>query len=318
MEFRTKINLLESGLPKIDYSSKIFGIGSCFAQNLGEKLEYFQFSQLTNPFGIIFNPASLATLLERITSRKQFEEKDCFLLNDVWQSFELHSCMNALTQDDFLQTANKTLSKAQEFLSSCTHVVLTFGTSWVYELKENQVIVANCHKVPQFNFEKRLLSLQEIQESLNRIDKAIKQINPETTILYTISPVRHLKDGFEENFISKSQLRIASHEFSKSNKKWKYFPSYEIMMDELRDYRFYATDMLHPNDLAIDYIWDKFIKVWVETETMALMKQVDSIQKRKNHKPFNSSSEKHQAFLIKLRNDIEELRTHIPNLQIKV
>ncbi|WP_228850741.1 GSCFA domain-containing protein [Aegicerativicinus sediminis] len=315
MDFRTRISISEKGDSKLNYNSKLFGIGSCFAENLGDKLDYFQFQNLTNPFGVIFNPNSICRLLDRIVNSELFKEEDCFFFNDQWQSYELHSRMNAITREEFLNKANSTLTIAHNFIKSCTHLVLTLGTAWVYELKDNSVTVANCHKVPQDKFLKRLLSKDEIQDSLSKINDLIRAINNEAIIIYTISPVRHLKDGFVENNISKSQLLVASYEFTEQLSHWYYFPSYEILMDDLRDYRFYAEDMLHPNSIAIDYVWEKFSNTLIAKDVVNLMKKVDSIRKRKRHIPFNPDTESHKEFLKKLEIDIESLKQFIPNLE---
>ena len=193
-------------------------------------------------------------------------------------------------------------------LKSNTHIIITLGTSWVYRLLESDEIIANCHKVSQHKFKKELLSIEEINKSLSSIISLIRKVNPDINFIFTVSPIRHLKDGFIENQQSKSHLISALHQIIKKQENTFYFPSYEIMMDELRDYRFYKEDMIHPNQIAINYIWEKFYKNWLSDEAIGLKKQVMKIQSGLEHRPFNPDSKKHQQFLFSLQEKIEILK----------
>jgi hypothetical protein len=331
MKLTTEINIPKSNHP-IDYHSKIMGFGSCFAENMGAKFQYYKFQSTTNPFGILFHPLAIEKVIHFALSEKKFTENDIFFLNERWHCFDAHSQLSHPVKEVLLQNLNETLQITREQIKESTHFILTLGTAWVYKHKKSTEVVANCHKVPQNEFEKQLLSVTEIEESLQRIIEKIKEANPNITFIFTISPVRHLKDGFLENQRSKAHLISGLHSFL--NKKGNpprllsarlpdgqevevedYFPSYEIMMDELRDYRFYADDLIHPNQLAVDIIWERFSETYFTKETFATMKEVDSIQKGLTHKPFNPQSESHLRFLKKLENQIEQLQKEFAHIQ---
>lgn len=302
---------------QIDYSSKILLLGSCFSENIGQKFDYFKFQNLQNPFGIIFNPVSIEKLVIRAIDNKGFSEDDIFPHNGIWKCFDVHSEMNSLDRKEILQKLNSALQNLRNALLTSTHIIFTFGTSWVYRNIESDHIVANCHKVSTNQFKKELLSIEQISGSFGNIRNKISEINPEATIIKTISPVRHIKDGFIENTLSKAHLISAIHNFSnlKSaivNRKSFYFPSFEIMMDELRDYRFYSEDMLHPSKTAIDIIWQKFSRVWISPQTETLQKEVATIQAGLHHKSFNPESEEHISFLKRLEGKMISIKRQLP------
>jgi hypothetical protein len=308
---------------QIDYSSRILLLGSCFSENIGGKFDYYKFQNLQNPFGIIFNPVSIEKLVARAIENLLFSEEDIFQHNEIWKCFEVHSELSSLDKIEFLRNLNSALQNLREALFSSTHIIFTFGTSWVYRHLESAEIVANCHKLPQKDFTKELLSIALISESIQNTFQRISEINPEATIINTVSPVRHIKDGFAENSLSKAHLLSAIHQHfdrlyaspSTINQQPFYFPSYEIMMDELRDYRFYAEDMLHPNKTAIEIIWQKFSKVWISSEAESLQKEIASIQTGLNHKSFNPQSDEHIEFSEKLQLKISSLQQHFPHIQ---
>lgn len=304
---------------QIDYSSKILLLGSCFSENIGGKIHYFKFQNLQNPFGVIFNPVSIEKLVVRAIDDNRFSEKDIFQHNGIWKCFDAHSELSSLDKNEYLENLNSALKDLKEALFISTHIIFTYGTSWIYRHIEKDEIVANCHKLPQSNFTKELLSIEEISESLKNIFEKITAINPKVSIITTVSPVRHIKDGFVENSLSKAHLISAIYWFlnlksSIVNRQSTYFPSYEIMMDELRDYRFYSEDMLHPNKTAVEIIWQKFAKVWISSETETLQKEIASIQSGLHHKPFNSHSEEHLQFSKALRHKIEVIEQKHPHI----
>lgn len=316
---------------QIDYSSDILLLGSCFSENIGAKFDFFKFRNLQNPFGIIFNPVSIEKLIIRAVENDFFSEEDIFQHNGIWKCFEAHSELSALNKKDFLKNLNSALQNLREALRTSTHIIFTLGTSWVYrysgastplsdrtsELFCKQEIVANCHKLPQQNFKKELLSIDTISKSIQQTVEKISAINPNVTFLYTVSPVRHIKDGFTENSLSKAHL-IAAIQDSLSlpaQSRSFYFPSFEIMMDELRDYRFYAEDMLHPNKTAIEIIWQKFSKVWIASETESLQKEISSIQNGLIHRPFNPESAENLQFLEKLQQKIASIQNRFPHIK---
>jgi len=321
MKLQTQIPLEKQSENLIDYHSNMLLLGSCFVENIGEKLSYFKFQNHQNPFGIIFNPVSLAKIIERSLQQHYYTENDVFFHNELWHCFEVHSELSSSNKESFLNTLNELIDSTHKQLHDSTHIIITLGTSWVYRFTETNCIVANCHKVPQKQFTKELLSVDDITKSLKTIINQVKSINSKATLIFTVSPVRHIKDGFVENTQSKAHLISAIHSInhqpstanhlpSISN----YFPSYEIMMDELRDYRFYAEDMLHPNQTAINYIWEKFQDVWISTVAYKTMDVIGTIQKGLSHKPFNPSSKAHQEFLQKLEThklEIQKKHSHI-------
>lgn len=314
MEFRTKIPIT-SQEPKIGYNSKTLLLGSCFVENIGEKLDYYKFKTLQNPFGILFHPAAISNFLEKVKLQYIFTGEDIFFHNERWHSFDAHSASSNPDKDKMLEELNAAIEETYSFLKDASHVIITPGTAWGYRHKETEKTVANCHKLPQKNF---IRELTEVDSDLKTCVEAIKELNPEATVIFTVSPVRHLKDGFMENQQSKAKLITAIHELLKipaPGVRWSYFPSYEIMMDELRDYRFYAEDMVHPNSVAIDYIWELFMQTWMSPETQNISGEVEKLQKGLAHKPFNEHSEAHQKFRNKLQQKIQELQAKFPGIE---
>ncbi|MCI9843408.1 GSCFA domain-containing protein [Flavobacterium pectinovorum] len=314
MQFRTQIPVSKSNNP-IDYNSKVLSVGSCFAENMATKFDYFKFQNITNPFGIIFNPVSIENLFRRVCEQHFFEEKDVFFHNERWHSFEVHSDLSNSDREELLETLNKAIAETYKKLQEATHIIITYGTSWIYRNIESDQIVANCHKVPQKQFIKELLAVEIIERSIQNTIELVQILNPNIKIIFTISPVRHIKDGFTENQLSKSHLFTALHKtINYQLSTINYFPSYEIMMDELRDYRFYSEDMLHPNPIAIDYIWKLFSENYISESSLSIMKEVDEIQKSLRHRSFNPDSDQHQKFLVKLQQKINLLEERLPHI----
>ncbi|SEG02067.1 GSCFA family protein [Flavobacterium urumqiense] len=287
-------------------------MGSCFAVNMAEKLDYFKFQNSCNPFGILFHPLAIEKLIDFAVSKKQFTENDIFFHDERWHCFDVHSDSSNSSKEELLESLNAIIKSTNQQITESTHFIITYGTSWVYRNIESDSIVANCHKVPQKLFEKELLSVEEIKKSITNTVKLLHAVNPDCNIIFTVSPVRHIKDGFVENQWSKSNLISAIHsvldtEDCKMNTE--YFPSYEIMMDELRDYRFYAEDMLHPNQVAINYIWKRFKETTISETAFTTMDEVSTIQKSLSHKPFNPNSESHLKFESKVREKITKLES---------
>ncbi|WP_339889564.1 GSCFA domain-containing protein [uncultured Flavobacterium sp.] len=315
MQFTTKIPIQKFQNP-ITYESKIMALGSCFAENMSKKFEYFKFQNSVNPFGIIFNPVSIEKLVNRIVNQIKFTEKDIFFHNDLWHCYEVHSELSNPNKEEFLKELNQIIEKSNNQIIDSTHLIITYGTSWVYRNIESKEIVANCHKVPQKQFTKEILSIETIEKSIENTIALIQKVNPNCNFIFTVSPVRHIKDGFVENQRSKAHLISAIHSTDNSQLTTRnYFPSYEIMMDELRDYRFYAEDMLHPNQVAIDYIWERFSENYISAESQKVMQEVDSIQKSVLHRPFNSNSESYQKFLSNLNKKINTLTSNYPQIE---
>ncbi len=314
MNFTTKIPIPKSDKP-INYNSKIVLLGSCFAENMGEQLEYFKFQNTVNPFGIIFNPVSIEKLVSRIIDKQEFTENDIFFHNERWHSYDVHSDLSHENKDEFLNQLNQIIQNSNNRIIESSHIIITYGTSWIYKLKSTNEVVANCHKVPQVEFEKEILSVEIIEKSIQNTIDYIRKTNPNCKIIFTVSPVRHLKDGFIANQLSKAHLITAIHEtVNRQLTTDNYFPSYEIMMDELRDYRFYGSDMLHPNQVAIDYIWERFFETTISEASYPNMETVSSIQKGLAHRPFHPNSKSHQKFLEEIQQMIKVVQQQFQHI----
>ena len=303
MQFRTQIPIPKSNFP-IDYNSKIVSLGSCFAENMAEKLDYYKFQNNCNPFGIIFNPVSIEKMIYRIVNQIFYSENDIFFHNERWHCYEVHSDWSNYNAAEFLENLNAVLRTSLIQLFQASHIIITYGTSWVYRNTESNAIVANCHKVEQKEFKKEILSIETIEKSIQNTIGYFQIINPNVNFIFTVSPVRHLKDGFVENQLSKAHLISAIYQQLQTEQcklNTEYFPSYEIMMDELRDYRFYAEDMIHPSEVAIDYIWQRFSETTISEENHSIMNEIEIIQKGLAHRPFNPNSQSHMQFLSKLQ-----------------
>ncbi len=314
MKLQTQVPLKKQSENSIDYNANILLLGSCFVDNIGDKLSYYKFKSLQNAFGVLFHPKAIETLVSRAVKKECYTETDLFFHNEQWHSFDAHSRLSSLSKDTILQALNAGVEQTHDYLKKATHVVLTLGTAWVYKTIETEKIVANCHKVSQKAFQKVLLSVNDIVESLEVIIQLIKKANPKATIIFTVSPIRHLKDGFIENTQSKAHLVTAIHKLINTGNKIIYFPSYEIMMDELRDYRFYAEDMIHPSPMAVHYIWERFKAIWIAENAFKTMQEVEYIQKGLKHRPFNENSEQHKRFISNLevkQKELAKLYSHI-------
>jgi len=317
MQFTTLVPIQKSSHP-IDYDSRVVSLGSCFAVNIGQKLDYFKFRNTTNPFGILFHPLALEKFIAFAINGKTFTAGDIFFHNERWHCFDAHSDLSHPYKDVLLQNLNTAAALANAEIKTASHLIITLGTAWVYRSAASGDLVANCHKVPQKEFTKELLSADAICQSLQNIIALVKAANPEAHIIFTVSPVRHIKDGFVQNQWSKANLITALQQILTTNNHQPattYFPSYEIMMDELRDYRFYAEDMIHPNEVAISYIWERFSDAFIIPEALATMKLADSIQKGLQHRPFNPDSAQHRDFLSKLNDKITALQQQHPHIR---
>jgi hypothetical protein len=315
MDFRTKITLSKHQKHSIDHRSKLFLMGSCFSDSIGSKFIESGFESQSNPFGTIFHPIAIEGLITRIVNKRQFELDDLEHVNGLHSCLEVHSKFNNSEAATVLAELNSVLKYSLEAMKAATHVFITLGTAWVYKHIPRNRIVANCHKIPQKQFAKELLSVEEIQTSLENISALITQIKPSATIVFTVSPVRHLKDGFVENNRSKSHLLTAVHNIVEANSGTYYFPAYELLIDELRDYRFYNSDMVHPSEVAIDYIWERFQTVWLTQKAIHLSKEVVALRQSLNHRAFQPNSQEHQNFLKHLELKKLALLKKLPHLE---
>ena len=319
MQFRTQITIQKTKSP-IDYHSKMVSIGSCFAENMAQKFDYFKFQNIANPFGIMFNVISIENIIDRIVANKLFAEKDIFFHNDAWHCFEVHSCLSHPDKDIYIDQLNLILLQTKGYFSDATHFIFTFGTSWIYRNVANNQVVANCHKMAQSHFKKELISIEATLKSIENIILMITSINPKANFIFTVSPVRHIKDGFFENNVSKGILHQAffsvlhSQELRGAKNNIEIFPSFEIIMDELRDYRFFEVDMLHPNQIAIDYVWQQFVSSNINSNTQIVLKKVEAIQKMLSHRSINSNAKSTKKLQQKIQIDVQLLNSSNPEI----
>jgi len=306
INFRTEIKPFKYDF-NIDYKSNLMFIGSCFTENIGNKLKEAKFNIDINPFGILYNPVSVANSLQFLIDKKTFKEDDIFYFNERWNSYYHHSKFSFTSKNETLSKINSQIKLSSKKLQNTDYLFITFGTSWVYELMNTKSIVSNCHKVPAKKFKKRILEVNEIVEIYREFIQKLQGFNKNLKIIFTISPIRHLKDGFSENMLSKSILKLAINEIIKCNDNCFYFPSYEILIDDLRDYRFYEDDLLHPNKIAIGYIFNFLANSFFTDETFVIYKKIKKISQAKLHRPFNENSNEYFKFIENNFNNIEEL-----------
>ena len=306
MKFRTEVTIKESDV-KIEVDDKIFSIGSCFASEMTELLSAGQLQTYNNPFGTIFNPYSINLALKRLHDSQLYTYEELISYDDQFISLDHHTSFNTRYIHRTLERINHQITEGNFFLQDTKWVIVTYGTSFIYEFEPQNRLVANCHKIPQQFFKKRLLTQKEITDSIRSSIISLKDICKDgVQILFTVSPVRHTKDGMTENMLSKSKLITALHEVISETKDCHYLPSYEILMDDLRDYRFYKEDMIHPTSQAVTYIFDKFSNAYFSEETKDFLKQNFKINKALAHKTNDEKDPKYIEFREKLEKKIEE------------
>jgi hypothetical protein len=313
--FRTEFELEKSEFT-INYSGKTLLAGSCFAQEMGLRMNHAGFQTNLNSHGILFNPISIKNSLEDIIKCKTYTEKDLLQFDNLWHSFNHHGSFSGTDISTVLNNINSSIRQAHKDLLEADTLIVTFGSAWVYEWAENGKIVANCHKVPQQNFNRRKLGVNEIISELSSVLDRIADLNPSIKVILTISPVRYLKEGFVENNWSKATLNIAVHELIRRFDFTSYFPAYELVIDDLRDYRFYAEDMVHPSKQAVDYVWNKFAAVYFSESTLAIINKVERIKRASQHRPLHADSPQAKDFQEKLIKEKEELKSQYPFLEI--
>lgn len=308
--FRTELKT-KTSLHPIQSDHNIISLGSCFAEHIGTRLYDHKFNVQKNPFGIVFNPLSIFELVETAFYRSSFSESSFLERDGIHFNFKAHSELNAKSETELESKINTQRNRLKKALGRSNFIILTFGTAWVYEQKKTRMLVANCHKVPATEFNKRLLSTEEITSSFMALKELLQTKNPELKFILSVSPVRHIKDTIELNAVSKSVLRLACHHISQFTDDVSYFPAYEFMMDDLRDYRFYDRDMIHPNTIAIEYIWQKFQTAYFDNETQLFIKEWSEIKSALNHKPFHPQSAAHQKFLCHTIDRLEKLKDKV-------
>ena len=315
MQFRTpvKINRREFGL---SHFTSTLMLGSCFTENIGRKLQYYKFPVMTNPFGVLYNPHSIKNAAETLTGKQHFSEELIGEHNNKWFSFYHDTSYSAANKKALIEKIESAKNEAAEFLKKTSLLIITFGTGWAFRHIDKNIIVANCHKLPSRDFHRELLSPENIIANYKELINEIYRINPKVQIIFTVSPIRHWRDGAVKNQLSKASLIYSIHKIIEQYPKIDYFPSYEIVMDELRDYRFYAKDMIHLNETAIDYIWERFAETYITENSFRLMSEVEKIQKAKSHRPFNPKSTEYQNFLYEQIKKTKQLADKYPVLDL--
>lgn len=309
--YRTVVTPEKSAF-RISHADKIVSIGSCFSENVGKKFREYKFAINVNPFGQQYNPHSIATAIERLLNPVPYTKNDLVFHDELYHSFDHHGSFSRNTVDETLQVINQNLLQASEDLKYATVLFLTFGTSHVFERNDNKQIVSNCHKLSGTQFEKRLMKPDDIVGVLNNALNKFQISNPKCKIVLTVSPVRYFAFGHHENTVSKAHLFSAIHELQQRNTDYFYFPAYELVIDDLRDYRFFAEDMLHPNYQATDYVWENLCGAMLEPKTISLMKDLDELLLAARHKPRNPTSDAHKKFVQKNLEKIEKLEKEFP------
>ncbi len=313
IKFRTEVEL-PGFREKMGYRNHSLMIGSCFAENIGIWLRDRSLPVMVNPFGILYNPVSIANSLALLISGKKFTIQDLFYANGVYNSFSHHSRFSESDPEKMLERINLQADQALHTLENCSHLFITFGTAWVFQHKVSGDVVSNCHKLPAATFNRYRLSVAQITERWIPLIEQIRQINPNLHPVFTVSPIRHLKDGAHENQLSKSTLILAIDALTAhfGDERISYFPSYELLLDELRDYRFYAADMTHLSETATDFIREKFAATILDQEAINVINEVDKIVTALSHRPNNSDTGEYIAFIGKQLVKLDQLQIKYP------
>lgn len=316
MKFRTPVELLEPE-EKIRHTDRMMLLGSCFATNMGARLQAAKFQCDVNPFGALYNPLSVAEAIREVMAGKTYGPDDVFQTDGLWHSYMHHGNFSSVSRDMCLEGINVRLRRASAELPRLDWLIVTWGTAWAYTLRSGGIVVGNCHKQPDKLFERRLITVDEITKTYVRLLEELRRLNPSLKLLFTVSPIRHAKDGFHGNQVSKATLLLAVHGLRQGCTGCHYFPSYEIMMDELRDYRFYADDMLHLSAMAEDYLWERFSACWFDSNTCRLLKEWETVSRSLRHCPMNPRSEAYHRFLQQTLAEVERLQGKYPHLDFR-
>lgn len=316
MRFRTEIQIPESSFG-ISHDDHVLCIGSCFAEHIGGRLSRLKFQTHLNPFGIVYNPLSLSKSLSRISEGKSFAEDELVENQGLWHSFSHHGHFSKPNKKATIDHINQALATSHDFLKKSNRLILTLGTAYVFSLRQTGASVSNCHKFPGDTFNRRRLEINEVSESLIEILSLLKKTNPELEVIVTVSPVRHLRDGLVENQKSKATLILGLEKVTKALPFVHYFPAFEIVLDDLRDYRFFDADMAHPNQQAVDYVWDHFFQTYFRERTKELCIRIDKIVTASEHRPLHPNSTPHQTFVEKQLSLAHQLEREFPQLNFE-
>jgi hypothetical protein len=296
---------------RIDLRHPILLAGSCFTEHMAERLRNHKFRVLDNPNGILFNPHSLSTSLRRAVHAEPYTSADLFQQDGLWVSWDFHGRYAHPDPEAALQAMNLSLAQAHAFLKGCRWVILTLGSAFVYRLADGR-IVANCHKVPSQHFTRSLLGVDETVRCLSDMVADISAVAPDLRFILTVSPVRHLRDGFVDNNRSKAVLITAAHALCERYDNVSYFPAYELVIDDLRDYRFFMEDMVHPNHLATEYVWERFTTAHIEPASREIMKDIARLRAAMSHRPLHPDSVPHADFRRRHFERVLDLTARLP------
>lgn len=310
-EFRTVISLLPAPV-KIGLNDRILTFGSCFSDAIGTRLRANKFPVLINPFGTIYNPGALHRLIIAGADNSIADPFSNVKSHDIYFNYDFHSSFSAMDEEDLNRRIRDSISLTHSWLKDASCIILTYGTAWAYRHKESGKVVSNCHKMPATIFEKHLQTPEEIIASFDLMYHRLKSERPDIKIILTVSPVRHTKDTLPLSAASKATLRLVCHQLSTCYPDVEYFPAFEIMTDDLRDYRFYKKDMIHPTEQAEDYIWDAFTNCYCSEETLEFIRKWTEIRRALEHRPFQPHSSGHRNFLSRLLMKVEALRMIAP------
>lgn len=315
MQFRTVVKIPKPKF-ELNHEDAIMSLGSCFSDNIANKFSDFKFNILSNPFGVLYNPISISQSLNRIISGQNYSDDEIHSFNNTYFSYDYHSSFNSIDKTEILNNINVSIKRSHLFFQKLSTMIITFGTAYVYQLKENYNIVANCHKVPSNNFIRKLLTPEEIANEYQVLLDEIFKSKPSLNIIITISPVRHLRDSAHENQISKSHLFTALNMIKKRYNQVYYFPSFEIMMDELRDYRFYADDMIHPSKIAEEYIFESFINHLLDNGSKEFLKKYKTVFNAKQHRLMTKDKDAITVFKKSMLEKIRTLQSNFSNITL--
>lgn len=317
MNLYTSVDLPDN-LPRITQRDNLLLMGSCFAVNMGQLLVDAKFCCDINPFGVLYNPFSISAALREIAGDKIYSRDDLLFYRECWHSSMHHSDFSSPDMEETLRQINTRLVSAREKMSRLDCVLLTFGTAWVYEDNETGKVVGNCHKRPESAFTRRRLSVDEIVTDYSKLFSHLLEVNARLKFIITVSPIRHIRDGLHENQLSKATLLLAAERLQAAfPDRVFYFPAYELLLDELRDYRFYAEDLVHPSSVAIQYIREKFMQCCFTKEALLIMDECENIRKALEHKPFHPESEGYKRFLEQIVLKMEQLNRKYPYLDFQ-
>ena len=316
MDFRTELAVQPSPW-KFGLKDSFLTLGSCFAQSMGHLLIENKFQSMVNPFGTTYHPFAIHKLL-RYASFHGYPTEHTYLVNrGIHYNYDFHSSLADRSKAGLQKQIEEHIGAAHLHMKQCRVVLLTYGTAWLYQRTDTDEAVANCHKMPVVNFNRRLASVEEIVQSFDSAYNSTESNNPNIGFILTVSPVSHVNDTLALNSVSKAALRLACHQLSEKYKQVHYFPAFEILMDDLRDYRFYESDLIHPTGSAVEYIWQKFISCYCDQESLQIIKQWNDIQKAMAHKPFQPESDSHRKFLSDTLKKLEDLQPHL-NVQSEI